>query len=243
MLYGPPSYAFYVEPMSTGTAVFWMGGDVTDQETWMSTADAAGAKTGSDIDLSTTTFDLINDIAAHDDVFAIVHGRSNNGNNNATLLGQRNPAGALVGSELTIESSIGGSAGIAWSGDRYGVAWRHQQGTAIQVTFATYSTTPARLSTPLVLAAAPAGGDVLSSAVAWTGQDFVVAWILQDNVMNLTLQYARIPAGGMPGATTTVMGARGPLYLTAVGGDGGALLMWTNSGDEGGSFAAVCPTP
>lgn len=240
VLFGPPSYGFYVEPMSTGTAVFWMGGTV-DQQTWMSTADATGAKTGSDIDLSTTTLDLVNDIAAHDDRFAILHGRSNNGNGNAILLGQRNPAGALVGTEVTIEPSIGGSAGIAWSGDRYGVAWRHQQGTTTQVTFATYSTTPARLSAPIVLATAPAGGDVLSSVVAWTGQDFVVAWILQDDSMNLSLQYARIPAGGAPGPTTTVMGARGPLYLTAIGGGGGALLLWTNSGNEGGSFAAVCP--
>lgn len=242
VLFGPPSYGFYVEPMSTGTAVFWMGGDVTDQQTWMSTADATGARAGSDVDLSgTLTLDLVNDIAAHDDRFAILHNRSSNGNGNAILLGQRDPTGALVGAEVTIEPSIGGSAGLAWSGDRYGVAWRHQQGTAIQVTFATYSTTPARLSTPIVLATAPPNGDVLSSVVAWTGQDFVVAWILEDELMNETLQYARIPAGGGPGPTTTVMGARGPLYLTAAGGGGGALLLWTNSGSQGGSFAAVCP--
>lgn len=243
VLYGPPSYAFYVEPMSTGVAVFWMGDTMTaDQHTWLSITDATGTKTGSDIDLSgTSSLDLVDGIAAHDDVFAIVHGRSNNGANNATLLGQRNPAGALVGPEVTIEPNFAEFAGIAWSGDRYGIAWRHQQGASVQVTFATYSTAPARLSGPTVLATAPMNGDVLGSAVAWTGQDFVVAWILQDDVMNLTLQYARLTATGTPGPTTTVLGARGPLYLTAVGGGGGALLAWTNSGGFAGSFAAVCP--
>lgn len=243
VLYGPPSYGFYVEPMSTGVAVFWMGDDLAaDQHTWLSIADAVGAKTGSDIDLSgTSSLDLIDGIAAHDDVFAIVHGRSNNGSGNATLLGQRNPAGALVGPEVTIEPNLADFAGVAWSGDRYGVAWRHQQGTAFEVSFATYSTAPARLSGPTVLATAPRNGDVLGSAVAWTGQDFVVAWILQDDVMNLTLQYARVTATGTPGPTTTVPGTRGPLYLTVAGGGGGALLAWTNSDGFAGSFTVVCP--
>src|SRR5262249_51330278 len=149
-----------------------------------------------------------------------------------------NPAGALVGAEVTLEPNILGPAGIAWSGDRYGVAWRHQQGTTVEVAFATYSTVPARMSGPTVLATAPTDGDVLSSTVVWTGQDFVVAWILEDGVMNTTLQYARIPAGGTPGPTTTVAGAPSPLFLTAAGGGGGALLMWTDDNQTSGRFAA-----
>ena len=107
------------------------------------------------------------------------------------------PLGDPLGKPQSLTGTVAGGSGsaIAWTGDRYGVAWSDRRDGNFEIYFATLDKDGKKLA-PGDERITISDGFSIYPSLAWTGQEFVLVWQEEVASADFTIQGQRIDLEG-----------------------------------------------
>jgi len=201
--------------------VSWRDGRDGNYEIYFSLVSAAGAKTGSDLRVtSDANGSWAPSLAWTGSEFGISWNDTRDGNDEI-YFARVSVAGAKIGSDIRVTSNMSQSfnPSLSWSGSEFWVSWEDYRDMNNEIYFARISGAGAKIGSDLRVTSD--ASDSWTPSLSWTGSEFGISW--EDNRDgNYEIYFARVsPAGSQIGSDLKV--------TNAVGNSRYSSLSWTGS--------------